>query len=180
MGLFDGLAKMGLIEHNVDDIPIPVQSEEVPVVEANADINSTENVISEIYAQNGMSDKENSIYAVQSFIDTLPSEMTTAKKQSSVFGILKVTGKSVDTLMSDAEQRIAVLSSAKDKIIADNDSIIDSNNTMIEEYKRGIEYCEKMIQEAENIKESVAKSVADETSNIEELMKFCEGMGDSK
>lgn len=180
MGLFNGLAKMGLIEHNVDDIPIPVQSEEAHVVEANADINSTENVISEIYAQNGMSDKENSIYAVQSFIDTLPTEMTTAKKQSSVFGILKVTGKSVDTLMSDAEQRIAILSSAKDKIIADNDSIIDSNNTMIEEYKKGIEYCEKMIQEAENIKESVAKSVADETSNIEELMKFCEGMGDSK
>lgn len=180
MGLFDGLAKMGLIEHNVDDIPIPVQSEETPVVEANADIHSTENVISEIYAQNGMSDMDNSIYAVQSFIDTLPSEMTTAKKQSSVFGILKVTGKSVDTLMSDAEQRIAILSSAKDKIIADNDSIIDSNNTMIEEYKKGIEYCENVIQEAENIKESVVKSVADETSNIEELMKFCEGMGDSK
>lgn len=180
MGLFDGLAKMGLIEHNVEDIPIPVQPEETEVVEANADINSTENVISEIYAQNGASDKENSIYAVQSFIDTLPSEMTTAKKQSSVFGILKVTGKSVESLLSDAEMRIGMLAAARDKVMAEKDAVIDAAKGDIEGLKKGIEYCEATIQEAENIKESVAKSVSDEISAIEELVKFCEGMGDSK
>ena len=180
MGLFNGLARMGLIEHNVDDIPIPVQVEETESVEANADINSTENVISEIYAQNGMSDKENSIYAVQSFIDTLPSEMTTAKKQSSVYGILKVTGKSVDVLLRDGMSRINLLATTKEMVFTEKDNVINSAKADIEELKREIEQREAMIQEAENIKESVAKSVADETSNIEELMKFCEGMGDSK
>lgn len=180
MGLFDGLAKMGLIEHNVDDIPIPVHTEEVPEVEANAEINSTENVISEIYAQNSMSDKENSIYAVQSFIDTLPSEMTTAKKQSSVFGILKVTGKSVDTLLRDAMSRINLLATTKEMVFIEKDNVINAAKADIEELKKEIEQREALIQEAENIKESVAKSVADETSNIEELVKFCEGMGDSK
>lgn len=180
MGLFDGLARMGLIEHNVDDIPIPVQSEETPVAVAEANIDSAENVISEIYAQNGMSEKENSIYAVQSFIDTLPSEMTTAKKQSSVFGILKVTGKSVDNLIRDGASRINLLAAAKETIFNERDEIINGAKADIEELKKAIEQREAMIQEAENIKESVAKSVNDETSVIEELLKFCEGMGDVK
>ena len=110
MGIFEKLSRMGLVEREEEDIHIPVATE-VPKVEANADINSTENVIADIYAQNGVSDKENSIYAVQSFIDTLPSEMTTAKKQSSVAGILKVTGKSVDSLLMDADNRVGILTS---------------------------------------------------------------------
>lgn len=179
MGFFNGLAKMGLIEHNVDDIPIPVQSENETVpVEANAEINSTENIIDEIYQQNGMSDKDNSIYAVQSFIDTLPAEMTTAKKQSSVFGILKVTGKSVDNLLRDAESRINLLAAAKDMVFNEKDEVINAAKSEIEELKKAIERCEVLIQDAEKMKESVEKSVADETSAIEELVKFCEGMDD--
>ena len=107
-----------------------------PSVEANAEINSTENVIDEIYAQNGMSNKDNSIYAVQSFIDTLPTEMTTAKKQSSVYGILKVTGKSVDSLLIDAEERKNILTAARDKSIAEKDEVINSSKADIEELKK--------------------------------------------
>lgn len=179
MGILEKLSRMGLVEHEEEDIPIPVATE-VPKVEANADINSTENVIADIYAQNGVSDKENSIYAVQSFIDTLPSEMTTAKKQSSVAGILKVTGKSVDSLLMDAENRVGILTSANDKIIAEKNEVIEAARADIECLKQSIERCEMMIQEAESIKETVSKSVSDEISVINELVKFCEGMGDNK
>lgn len=179
MSIFEKLSRMGLVEREEEDVSVPIATE-IPEVEANADINSTENVIAEIYTQNGVSDKENSIYAVQSFIDTLPSEMTTAKKQSSVAGILKVTGKSVDSLLMDAENRVSILTSANDKIIAEKNEVIEAARADIECLKQSIEHREMMIQEAESIKETVSKSVSDEISVIEELVKFCEGMGENK
>jgi hypothetical protein len=125
-----------------------------------------------------MSDKDNSIYAVQSFIDTLPAEMTTVKKQSSVYGILKVTGKSVESLIADANSRIVVLSSAKDKVFAEKEADIDAAKNDIEELKKAIEAANIVINNAEAIKESTAKAVSDEIAAIEELIKFCEGMDD--
>ena len=175
MGL---LEKWGLVEREDVDVKIPVPMPETTMVEANAEINSTENVIDEIYAQNDMSNKDNSIYAVQSFIDTLPAEMTTAKKQSSVYGILKVTGKSVDSLLMDAEERMSILVAARDKSIAEKDAVINSSKEDIEALKKAIEAANIIIQHAEEVKESIAKSVSDEIATIEELVKFCEGMGD--
>ena len=175
MGL---LEKWGLVEREDIDVQVPVAMSEAPTVEANAEIDSTENVIDEIYAQNGMSNKDNSIYAVQSFIDTLPAEMTTVKKQSSVYGILKVTGKSVDSLLMDAKERMSILVAARDKSIAEKDEVINSAKTDIEDLKKAIEAANIIIQHAEDVKESIAKSVSDEITAIEELVKFCEGMGD--
>jgi hypothetical protein len=175
MGL---LEKWGLIEREDVDVQVPVAMSEAPTVEANAEINSTENVIDEIYAQNGMSNKDNSIYAVQSFIDTLPTEMTTAKKQASVYGILKVTGKSVDSLLMDAEERVNMLVAANNKIVKEKDEVINNAKADIEALKKAIEAADIVINNAEEIKESTIKAVDDEIKAIEELVKFCEGMGD--
>lgn len=175
MGL---LEKWGLIEREDVDVQVPVSAPVASTVEANAEIDSTENVIDEIYAQNGMSNKENSIYAVQSFIDTLPSEMTTVKKQSSVYGILKVTGKSVESLLADAESRIDILSLAKVKVFEEKDAVINAAKNDIEDLKKAIEAANIIINNAEAIKESTSKAVSDEVDAIAELIKFCEGMGD--
>ena len=172
------LERLGLIEREDVDVQAPVSMPGMPNVEANAEINSTENVIDEIYAQNGMSNKDNSIYAVQSFIDTLPAEMTTAKKQSSVYGILKVTGKSVESLLTDAEDRVNILAAANNKIVKEQDEIINTAKSDIEELKKAIEAANITIQHAEEIKESTIKAVDDEIKAIDELVKFCEGMGD--
>ena len=172
------LERLGLIEREEVEAPIPVPVVESPAIEANVEINSTENVVNEIYAQNDLSNKDNSIYAVQSFIDTLPSEMTTAKKQSSVYGILKVTGKSVASLMMDANNRICILSDAKSKILEEKDAIINAAKNDIEDLKKAIEAANIVINNAEAIKESTAKAVSDEIDAIEELVKFCEGMGE--
>ena len=172
------LERLGLIEREDIDAKTPALMPEAPVVEANAEINSTENVIDEIYEQNGMSNKDNSIYAVQSFIDTLPAEMTTAKKQSSVYGILKVTGKSVESLLIDAEDRANILAAANNKIVKEQDKIINTAKADIEELKKAIETANITIKNAEEIKESTIKAVDDEIKVIDELVKFCEGMGD--
>ena len=127
-----------------------------------------------------MFNKDNSIYAVQSFIDTLPAEMTTAKKQSSVYGILKVTGKSVDSLMMDAEERKNILVAANNKIVKENDEVINTAKADIEELKKAIEAANITIKNAEEIKDSTIKAVNDEIEAIDELVKFCEGMGENK
>lgn len=171
------LEKLGLIEREEVETPVSVPVTESPAVDANVEINSTENVIDEIYAQNGMSNKDNSIYAVQSFIDTLPAEMTTAKKQASVYGILKVTGKSVDSLLLDAEDRVNMLVAANNKIVKEKDEVINTAKADIEELKKAIEAANILIKNAEEVKESTIKAVNDEIEAINELVKFCEGMG---
>ena len=173
MGL---LEKWGLVERENVDVQVPVTMSEAPTVEANAEINSTENVIDEIYAQNGMSNKDNSIYAVQSFIDTLPAEMTTAKKQSTVNGILMVSGKSVNSLIDDAQNRIDVLCAARDKIVSDRESEIAVASADIEALKQAIEVATIKIKEAEEIIAATKDSVGDEINVIDNLVKFCEGM----
>ena len=172
------LERLGLIEREEVETPVTVPVAESPAVDANVEINSTENVIDEIYAQNGMSNKDNSIYAVQSFIDTLPAEMTTAKKQASVYGILKVTGKSVESLLLDAENRVNMLVAANNKIVKEKDAVINTAKADIEDLKKAIEAANIIIKNAEEMKESTMKAVDDEIKVIDELVQFCEGMGD--
>lgn len=172
------LAKIGLVER--EDSVTPVVNEVVqelePQVEVDAEINSTANVVDEIYAQNELSDKSNSIYTVQALIDTLPAEMTTAKKQSTVSGILMVSGKSIASLLDDAQNRIDTLCVARDKIVGDRTNEIMVANSDIEELKKAIEVATIKIKEAEDIIAATKQSVDDEIDAIDSLVKFCEGM----
>lgn len=77
------LEKIGLVERDAAETPLAV--EELPTepeILVDAEIASTDNIVDEIYSQNELSDKSNSIYTVQALIATLPAEMTTAKKQA--------------------------------------------------------------------------------------------------
>lgn len=174
MGFFE---KLGLIEREVDPV-VPVMPEVVaePEIEVDAEINSSVNVVEEIYAQNGLSDRSNSIYTVQALIDTLPDEMTTAKKQNTVSGILMVSGKPVTDLLNDAQNRIDVLCAARDKIVGDRNNEIAVASNDIEELKKAIEIATIKIKEAEEIISATKDLVGDEIGAIDNLVKFCEGM----
>ena len=170
------LKRLGLVEEEEQVVPVvtaPVQEQET---EVDAEINSSVNVVDEIYAQNGLSDKGNSIYTVQALIDTLPDEMTTAKKQSTVHGILMVSGKSIDDLLNDATDRIDTLCAARDKIVGDRTDEIMVANSDIEELKKAIEVATIKIKEAEDIIAATKQSVGEEIGVIDNLVKFCEGM----
>lgn len=170
------LKKLGLVEDNEPIVPVVVEQTQEPTVEVDAEINSATNVVDEIYAQNELSDKSNSIYTVQALIDTLPDEMTTAKKQSTVHGILMVSGKSVNNLLDDAQNRIDVLCAARDKIVGDRNNEITAASDDIEALKRAIEVATIKIKEAEEIIAATKDSVDDEIGKIDNLIKFCEGM----
>lgn len=175
MGLFE---KLGLVEREVVEIPYmeaPVLSSEV---EANvdADIDSAANIVEEIYEQNELSDKSNSIYTVQALIATLPTEMTTVKKQNTVAGILTVSGKSVASLKDDAMNRRDILNAAQEKVIGERTDEINAAKDDIEALKAAIEAAEIKIKNAEDIIAATKKSVEDEIAVIDELVEFCNGM----
>lgn len=178
MGFFE---RLGLVEReSANDfaavMATEVNHDEHAIVDVNADINSAVNVIDEIYEQNGLADKSNSIYTVQALIDTLPEEMTTAKKQTTVSGILMVSGKSVDDLLDDAQNRVNTLSVARDEIVNEKTTEIEEANHDIEELKKAIETATIKIKEASEIISATNKSVDDEINAIDGLVKFCEGM----
>lgn len=170
------LERMGLVEREMEVTPVAYET--MPELEMNVDaeINSVVNIVDDIYTQNGLSDRGNSIYTVQALIDTLPNEMTTAKKQSTVAGILMVSGKSVESLVEDATKRIETLTAAQEKVVGERTDEIAAANADIEELKRAIEQATIKIKEAEDIIEAIKKSVSDELDVINGLVEFCKGM----
>jgi len=171
------LEKIGLVERDeaavrqVVDVVMP----EMTVV-VDAEISSTTNIVDEIYEQNELADKSTSIFTVQALIATLPAEMTTAKKQSTVAGILMVSGKSITDLLGDAEKRIETLKAAQEKIVSERSYEISVAKGDIEELKRAIEVANIKIKEAEDIIAATEKSVDDEIKVITDLVEFCTGM----
>lgn len=99
-GLFE---RMGLVRTEYEGMPeIPMQpvsepmyAPETPVIDATQV--SYDDVIASIYQQ-GDIDDENSIFKIKAYIDILPQDMTKAKKQASIAGILSVNGINVDDL----------------------------------------------------------------------------------
>lgn len=178
MGFFE---RLGLVEREgandlAEMVATEVSHDEHVNIDVNADINSTVNVIDEIYEQNGLADKSDSIYTVQALIDTLPEEMTTAKKQTTVSGILMVSGKSVEHLLNDAQNRVNTLSVARDEIVNEKTTEIEEANRDIEALKEAIEAATIKIKEASEIIDATNKAVDNEVNAIDGLVKFCEGM----
>ena len=172
--------KLGLVENEEPAfdpaVEVNVTMEQHVEVEVSADIDSPANVVAEIYEQNGIADKSDSIYTVQALINTLPETMTTATKQSTVAGILAVSGKSVENLLNDAHNRINILGVARDEIVDEKTTEIEEANRDIEALKEAIETANIKIKEASEIIAATNKSVDDEIGTIDDLVKFCEGM----
>ena len=137
-GLFE---RMGLVRTEYEGMPeIPMQpvsepmyAPETPVIDATQV--SYDDVIASIYQQ-GDIDDENSIFKIKAYIDILPQDMTKAKKQASIAGILSVNGINVDDLIEDGLKRGRALDAAEDSIRAENDSLIEQAEARIEESKQ--------------------------------------------
>ena len=170
------LEKLGLVEKDeVTAVSAPV---EIPATEPEVDveIDSAENIVDEIYKQYRIEDRSNSIYTVQALIDTLPTEMTKAKMQTTVAGILAVSGKSLDVLIADGQDRVSILATACGHVEDEHNHIIEVANSDIEKLKAAIEAASIKIKESEEIIAATRKATEDETAIVETLLKFAEGM----
>lgn len=172
------LEKWGLVEKDEIEVQASDVGSPIPTAESRVDveINSAENIIDEIYKQYHIEDRSNSIYTIQALIDTLPSEMTKAKMQTTVSGILSVSGKSLDALIADGQDRGSILITACGHVEDEHKHIIDVANSDIEKLKAAIEVASVKIKESEEIIAATRKAIEDETAIIETLLKFAEGM----
>lgn len=171
------LEKMGLVERSEAEL-FPVIEAEIPAEEASVDveISSDENIVADIFSQNDLADKSDSIYTVQALIETLPPEMTTVKKQATVSGILAVSGKSVSSLLDDAQNRMNILQAAQEKIISTRSAEIENANADIESLKGAIEAATIKIKENEDMIAATKKAIEEEVAIITNLIEFCNGM----
>ena len=142
-------------------------AEDVELKEVNADT-----LISDIYAQNSLMEKERSIFKVEELINTLPKEMVTDVKKASVMAILGSFGIQITEILDDAEKRISVLDGVKEMIAKESNAEIIEKEALIEECKKQIATYEAMIAEAKEEMKMSNESISAETARIEKLVEF--------
>ena len=177
-GLFE---RMGLVRTEYEGMPeIPMQpvSEpmyvpETPVIDATQV--SYDDVIVSIYQQ-GDIDDENSIFKIKAYIDILPQDMTKAKKQASIAGILSVNGINVDDLIEDGLKRGRVLDAADDSIRAENDALIAETEADIEHLKSLIEQAEARIEDSKQKTSDSSAAIQKEKEAISQHGEFANGV----
>ena len=117
MGL---LKKLGLVEEVVDEVEYVEESTyEEPMENVEVPDDITDELIEDIYAKSSLTDKSASIFKVEELINSLPKEMPTTTKKSSVLAILGSFGLTVTGVSLDAEKRIEVLRGVLKKIIVE-------------------------------------------------------------
>ena len=156
-GLFE---RMGLVRTEYEGMPeIPMQpvsepmyAPETPVIDA-AQV-SYDDVIASIYQQ----------------------DMTKAKKQASIAGILSVNGINVDDLIEDGLKRGRVLDTAEDSIRAENDALIAETEADIEHLKSLIEQAEARIEDSKQKTSDSSTAIQKEKEAISQLLEFANGV----
>ena len=175
--------KMGLVRTEYGELPempapdiseLPqVDDPETPEIDASQV--SSEDVISSIYEQASVVD-DNSIYKIKAYIDVLPAEMTTAKKQASIAGIMSVNKINVGDLIKDGENRVRVLDAATDSIKASNEELIANAEADIENLKSLIESAEASIEESKKKTADSIATIQTEREAVSELLEFASGV----
>lgn len=175
--------KMGLIQREEPDIPVvpaPVVLEtSEPLPEVDTTKLDQQNLISSIYTNSGINE-DNSIFKIKAYMDVLPPEMTTAKKQASIAGILVLNKINVADIISDGLQRTRLLNAAEANIKAGNDALITEAEEDIEKLKGLIEAAEAKIAEAKKNTTSSSAAIQVEMEAVKSLLEFAEGILNDK
>lgn len=130
-------------EPEMETIPEDTAYSEYDITEADTDGVTQENFINDIYEKNELSDISRSVFKVEELINSLPKEMPTETKKTTVYSILQSFGLTVDEIISDAEERVAIITAALKSISEENSEVILKNENDIEQKKTEISELEK-------------------------------------
>lgn len=147
-------------------------------IEVNLPDEIGKTLIFDIYSENQISDMSQSIFKVEELINSLPKEMPTVAKLSSVRAILANFGISCDVVSEDAQKRISILSSAFSDISGKTHEIISEKEHRIESLKEEIAKLEKEISEQDAVFQSSKQLIDEEVFRIEKLNEFIAGGND--
>lgn len=163
----------------VEEEPVVSYDEESYEYEEDIDVNvenvTQDNLISDIYNQNNLSDLSKSIFKIEELINSLPKEMPNETKKTTVLSMLSIFGLTAEEVMCDGNERCSAIKSALSVITDDNNYVIDNNSTSIEQKKLEIQELEKDNAERTLVIKDTEDKVESEIKRIEDLIKFIGG-----
>lgn len=151
--------------YDVEDETIPVELDSV----------NTDSLIEDVYTQNELLDKSKSIFKVEDLINSLPKEMVTETKRTSVLATLGVFGLTVTDVNLDGEKRVDTLKSVLEKILIDGNDEISNRDSEIEDHKKEIARLEKEVSDKRAEMKDSETIINAEIGRISGLIKFVEG-----
>lgn len=174
MSLFE---KLGLIER-VEEEPVyeEVALEAIePEIDANVEGVSNDNLVSDIYNANSLSDVSRSIFKVEELINSLPKEMATKTKRDTVLAILTSFGLNSEIVTEDGTNRVELLGAALKEMTDTYSEEIARCQEEVENRKKEIEELQKYIAVTENTSKLCNEKITEETNRINELINFVVG-----
>lgn len=174
MSLFE---RWGLIER-VEEKP---EYEEMMLTEIEEEIDanvegvSNENLISDIYNVNSLSDVSKSIFKVEELINSLPKEMATKTKRDTVLAILTSFGLTSEIVAVDGANRVEILRAAFKEMSDAYSEEIARCQEEVENRKKEIEELQKHIAITEQTCKSCNEKITYETERISGLIAFLAG-----
>lgn len=134
-----------------------------------------DNLISDVYDANDLSDKTKSIFKVEEVLNSLPKEMPNETKKSTLLAILGSFGLTVEEVISDGESRISIINAALSKIRIENENVMNNNMQMIEQKKVEIQDLEKDNANRTEIITNTEYKISAEVDRLNALMTFVKG-----
>lgn len=177
MGLFKAIGRAFVEEVPTENYDVLVDTETVveEVVEADLTGVDVNTLIDDIYTQNDLFDKSRSIFKVEELIASLPKEMATDTKKSSVLAILGSFNLTATEVVEDGEKRVGVLNSIKAKIDGDCMNAIADKEAQIEEFKKTIETLTVEISNEQDKMKASDEIILNEAAKVNNLIKFIGG-----
>ena len=176
MGLLDKIGK-ALVEQVPDESELLMEFDSCDdvVEEVNVNLDVKENIVNNIYEINNLLDTSKSIFKVEDAINSLPKNMVTEAKKTSVVAILSMLGLSDSIVSLDGEKRVNTLTAAK-KLM--NDATLKEIADMemkIEEYKKNIANLEGDIAITKEEMKLSNSDIDSEIEKINSLISFING-----
>lgn len=176
MGLLDKIGK-ALVEQVPDESELLMEFDSCDDVleEVNVNLDVKENIVNNIYEINNLLDTSKSIFKVEEAINSLPKNMVTEAKKTSVVAILSMLGLSDSIVSLDGEKRVDTLTAAK-KLM--NDATLKEIADMemkIEEYKKNIAELEGNIAITKKEMKVSNSDIDSEIEKINSLITFING-----
>lgn len=148
----------------------------VDIVDVNTNNVTQENLITDIYNQNELSDLSKSIFKIEELINSLPKEMPNETKKTTVLSMLSIFGLTLEEVISDGNERCLVIESALSVITDENNDVINSNNASIEQKKLEIQELEKDNSTRTLVIKNTEDKIESEVKRIKDLVKFIGGI----
>lgn len=178
MGLLEKLKLVETVDEENHDFS---ETEELEWIDEPVPVNipeeNTDTIVSDIYHENQMEDMSKSIFKVEELINSLPKEMPTSSKLSSVKAILKNFGIVEEMVLDDSEKREITLNAALLEIVNRMQKEISDKEQEIESYKEKISNLEKEISELNGVMDDSKRLIESEIERIVKLKEFIQGKG---